>query len=89
MLLFRRALAQVRKLPRILERLPPSTYRRPLLGTGFCGALTTFATLPLELLDLIRGGHLLLAAAYAVASVAAGFAAFLCGLWLVRRARFA
>jgi CrcB protein len=27
---------------RLQERLPLSAYRRPLLGTGFCGALTTF-----------------------------------------------
>ena len=28
---------------RLLERLPLSSYRRPLLGTGLCGGLTTFA----------------------------------------------
>jgi fluoride exporter len=32
---------------RLQERLPPSTFRRPLLGTGLCGALTTFSTLQL------------------------------------------
>jgi len=29
---------------RLQERLPLSAYRRPLLGTGLCGALTTFST---------------------------------------------
>jgi len=30
---------------RLQERLPPSSYRRPLLGTGLCGALTTFSAM--------------------------------------------
>ena len=35
---------------RLQERLPLSAYRRPFLGTGLCGALTTFSTMQLELL---------------------------------------
>src|SRR5579875_3913449 len=27
---------------RLQERLPLSSYRRPMLGTGFCGGLSTF-----------------------------------------------
>ena len=42
-----------------------------LLGTGFCGALTTFSTMQVELLDLPP----LQAAAYAVASIVLGLAA--------------
>jgi CrcB protein len=72
---------------RLLERLPPSTYRRPLLGTGFCGALTTFSTLQFELLNMIRTGHQALALAYGTLSALAGFGAFMVAIWLVRRAR--
>jgi CrcB protein len=72
---------------RLQERLPVSAYRRPLLGTGFCGALTTFSTMQLELLRMLDGGHIGMAFAYALASVAAGFLAVLVATNLVRRAR--
>lgn len=72
---------------RLQERLPVTAYRRPFLGTGFCGALTTFSTFELDLLKLIDAGDLGLAGAYAAASVAAGFAGMTLGTALVRRAR--
>ena len=67
------------------ERLPLSSYRRPLLGTGFCGALTTFSTMQVELLTMLDAGRLGLAAGYAAASVAAGFLAVLVATNVVRR----
>jgi fluoride exporter len=72
---------------RLQERLPPSSYRRPLLGTGLCGALTTFATVQLELFEMIDAGRLGLAVAYAAATLAGGFACVHFATAAVRRTR--
>jgi CrcB protein len=72
---------------RLQERLPVTAYRRPLLGTGLCGALTTFSTFEVELLKMLDKGDLGLAVAYGGASVLAGFAGVALGTAIVRRAR--
>lgn len=72
---------------RLQERLPLSSYRRPFLGTGLCGALTTFSAMQLELFTMIDGGSYGLALAYASVSVITGFAAIAAGSAIVRRAR--
>ena len=69
---------------RLQERLPLSSYPRPLLGTGFCGALTTFSTMQLELIAMLDEDRVGLALAYAAASIAAGFAAVTIATNLVR-----
>jgi CrcB protein len=74
---------------RLEERLPPSLYRRPLLATGVCGALTTFSTMIVEVLRMLDGGHGALAAGYAAASVLCGLAAVFLSTKVVRRARIA
>jgi CrcB protein len=72
---------------RLQERLPLSAYRRPFLGTGLCGALTTFSTMQLELVRMLDHGRVGLAAGYAVASVLAGFLALAAATAMVRRVR--
>ncbi|OBK44436.1 fluoride efflux transporter CrcB [Mycobacterium kubicae] len=72
---------------RLLERLPLSSYRRPLLGTGFCGGLTTFSTMQVETVKMLEHGHWALATAYTVVSIAVGLLAVHLATALVRRAR--
>lgn len=71
---------------RLLERLAPTTHRRPMLAGGFCGALTTFSTLEFELFGMLRDGRVGLAVGYAAATIAGGVLALLAAVWLVRRA---
>jgi fluoride exporter len=72
---------------RLQDRLPQSTYRRPLLATGFCGAFTTFSTMQLEVLRMLEVDRYGLAAAYCIASVLAGYLAVWVASASVRRAR--
>jgi CrcB protein len=71
---------------RLQERLPLSSYRRPLLGTGVCGGLSTFSTMQVEILKMISAGDWGLAVGYATASIAAGYAALHVATAMVRRA---
>jgi CrcB protein len=69
----------------VLEVLAPSTYVRPLLGTGFCGAWTTFSGIVVPADELLRDGRAATAVAYLGASLLGGLAAGFVGLVLGRR----
>jgi CrcB protein len=72
---------------RLTERLPLSSYRRPLLGTGLCGGLSTFSTMQVEILKMLDAGAWGLATGYAAASVAVGYVAIHLATAMVRRVR--
>jgi CrcB protein len=72
---------------RLAERLPTSAYKRPFLGTGLCGALTTFSTVQLQLFRMVQAHNWGLAIGYAAATVTASFAAVALATALVRRVR--
>ncbi|HEX5292892.1 MAG TPA: fluoride efflux transporter CrcB [Streptosporangiaceae bacterium] len=72
---------------RLQERLPLSSYRRPLLGTGLCGGLSTFSTMQVEIVKMLDAHAWALAAGYAAASIAVGYAAIRLATALARRVR--
>jgi fluoride exporter len=73
---------------RLTEMVAPTLYWRFLLGTGFCGALTTFSTFQVETIKLARHGQPGLAAAYAGASMAGGLAVAVVATLAARRRRY-
>jgi CrcB protein len=72
---------------RLQERLPISAYRRPFLGTGVCGALTTFSTVQVELFNMVQRHDWALATGYGAATVLTSFAAVALATAIVRRVR--
>jgi CrcB protein len=70
----------------VIEHFPRGRLARPVIGTGFLGAYTTFSTFTVEAVDLIRAGHTALAIAYLAGSVFAGLLAVWAGMISARLA---
>jgi CrcB protein len=69
----------------LAEGVVPTRLWRPALGTGFCGALTTFSTFQVETIEIARHDRPGLAAVYAMASIAVGMACAVAGTVYARR----
>ncbi|MDA8374224.1 MAG: fluoride efflux transporter CrcB [Actinomycetota bacterium] len=64
----------------LAEQFPRSRMARPLVGTGFIGAYTTFSTWMTGVVSLARDGAVAAALAYLVLSMVAGVAAVVIGM---------
>lgn len=68
----------------LLEQFPRARLARPVLGTGFLGAYTTFSTFMVDAVLLVHDGKPATAAAYVLASLLAGLLAVWLGMATAR-----
>ena len=68
----------------LAEQFPRSRFARPLIGTGFIGAYTTFSTWMVDVVSLVRSGNTATALEYVVLSLVAGLAAVVIGVAAAR-----
>lgn len=64
----------------IAAEVAPSRYLRPLLGTGFCGGLTTFSAVVVATDRLVAHQHAVTGVTYLLSTLAAGLVAGWSGL---------
>ncbi len=63
-----------------IERFPARRYPRPFFAIGFLGAFTTFSTMAVETVTLVKDGDALLGVAYLCTSVVASLAVAYAGI---------
>ena len=72
----------------IMERARPTRYVRPFLATGLLGAYTTFSTLAVEAVLLVREHNTTGAIVYVVCTIGVGLFAVWLGMTLARLVSF-
>ncbi len=68
----------------LIQQFPEARLARPVIGTGFIGAYTTFSTFTVESIQLVRAGDPGTAVAYVGASLVVGLLAVFIGMAAAR-----
>ena len=68
----------------VVERFPPSRYARAFFAIGFLGSFTTFSTLAVETVTLVKDHQAALGLGYLAVTIAAGLVVCYLGIVLAR-----